>query len=31
MAGQVQVQIHKTIFTVGTGAQFFVPRGNFRI
>jgi mannose-6-phosphate isomerase-like protein (cupin superfamily) len=28
MAGQVQVQIHKTVFTVGTGAQFFVPRGN---
>ncbi|KAJ3185765.1 hypothetical protein HDU85_001124 [Gaertneriomyces sp. JEL0708] len=27
-AGEVEVQIHKTVFVVKTGSQFFVPRGN---
>ncbi|KAI9096414.1 Mif2/CENP-C like-domain-containing protein [Phlyctochytrium arcticum] len=28
ISGEVQVQVHKTIFVVKTGSQFFVPRGN---
>ncbi|KNC97677.1 uncharacterized protein SPPG_07141 [Spizellomyces punctatus DAOM BR117] len=28
VSGEVEVQIHKTIFVVKTGSQFFVPRGN---
>ncbi|KAI8905721.1 hypothetical protein DFJ77DRAFT_478762 [Powellomyces hirtus] len=28
MSGEVEVQVHKTIFVVKTGSQFFIPRGN---
>ncbi len=31
MAGQVEVQIHKAVFTVGAGSQFFVPRGTSQL
>ncbi|KAJ3010953.1 hypothetical protein HKX48_007123 [Thoreauomyces humboldtii] len=28
LSGEIEVQVHKTLFVVRTGSQFFVPRGN---